>query len=120
MKLAGAISLLPLTLLLTVLVACRSNMIDIKLTNSSSQPVSTIIVDYPSATFGKDRLAPGETFVSKVKITDTGTIKVQFTDAKGSFHTVTGPMLRPDEVDPVGINFDQNTATVSRGGLITQ
>jgi hypothetical protein len=94
---------------------CRSHMITVKLTNSSSQIISTVIVDYPSATFGKDKLAPGETFLSQIRITDTGPIKVQFTDAKGSSHTYTGPTLRPDEVESVSINLDQNTASVSRG-----
>jgi hypothetical protein len=109
-----SLTLLALAALLA-LAGCRSHMITVKLTNSSPQPVSTIIVDYPSATFGKDKLAPGETFVSQIRITDTGTIKVQFTDAKGGNHTYTGPTLRPEEADPVSINLDQNTAAISRG-----
>jgi hypothetical protein len=100
---------------LLALTGCRSHMITVKLTNSSSQPVSTIIVDYPSATFGKDKLAPGETFVSQIRITDAGPVKVQFTDAKGGNHTYTGPTVRPEEIDPVSINLDQNTASISRG-----
>lgn len=95
-------------------------MTTVKLTNSSSQTISTIIVDYPSATFGKDKLAPGETFVSQIRITDAGPIKVQFTDAKGSSHIVAGPALRPDEADPVWINLDQNTARIGRSDLTTR
>jgi hypothetical protein len=100
------------------LAGCRSRMITVKLTNSSSQPLSTIIVDYPSATFGKDRLAPGETFVSQIRITDVGRVKVQFTDAKGSTHTHTGPEVRPEEMVSLFITLDQNTATVSRDGPV--
>ncbi len=116
MKIASSICLS----LILVLTGCRSHMTTVRLTNSSSQPLSTIIIDYPSATFGKDKLAPGETFTSQIRITDAGPIKVQFTDAKGVNHTYTGPALRPNEVDPVWINLDQNTVTVSRGGPIIQ
>ena len=56
---------------------CRAHMVMIKLVNTSAAQLSTIIVDYPSATFGKDKLAPSETFSSPVKITDDGALKVR-------------------------------------------
>lgn len=87
-------------------------MITFKLINSSAQPISTIIVDYPSATFGKDKLAPGETFASPVKLTDDGALKVQFTDANGGNHTFTGPVLHRNEGGLIAISFEQTTATV--------
>jgi hypothetical protein len=85
-------------------------MVKMKLINTSAQPISTIIVDYPSATFGKDKLAPGETFISPVKLTDDGALKVQFRDANGGSHAYTGPMLHRNEEGSIDIRLDQNGA----------
>jgi hypothetical protein len=92
---------------------CRSHMVTISLLNTSKEPVSTVIVDYPSATFGKDKLAPSETFSSPVKLTDTGPIKVQFTDAKGTTHHHTGPVVLPNAEGTVEIKIDQSDAMIT-------
>jgi hypothetical protein len=92
------------------LTGCRAHMATITLINSSSQPISTIIVDYPSATFGKDKLAPGETFSSRVKFTADGPLKIQFTDANGGNHASTGPALRQNQEGQVEIRFAQDKA----------
>ena len=97
-------------LLFASLAGCRAHMVTIKLVNTSAGPLSTIIVDYPSATFGKDKLAPGETFISPVKLTDDGALKVQFRDANGGNHAYTGPMLHKSEEGSIDIKFSQNSA----------
>jgi len=109
MRIARAIFVL---LLSTALAGCRAHMLTIRLVNTSSETLSTIIVDYPSATFGKDKLAPRETFSSPVKITETGPLKVQFTDAKGAIHTYTGLLLHANEEGSVEIKLDQDGATL--------
>ena len=111
MKLAVTLISALLVLLLT---ACRAHMLSIRLVNTSSAPISTIIVDYPTATFGKDKLAPGETFSSWVKITDSGPLKLQFTDAKGAIHTYTGLPLHPNEEGSIEVKLAQESATVNR------
>jgi hypothetical protein len=100
-------------LLFAFLAGCRAHMVTIKLVNTSAGPLSTIIVDYPSATFGKDKLAPGETFSSTVKLTDDGTLKIQFTDANGGNHTSTGPVLHKNQEGMIEIRFKQEKATVN-------
>ncbi|HEY7406384.1 MAG TPA: hypothetical protein VIB39_22850 [Candidatus Angelobacter sp.] len=101
-----------LALLFTsLLIGCRAHMVTIKLVNTSAEAISTIIVDYPSATFGKDRLAPGETYSSSVKFIDTGNLKVQFTDAKGGNHTYSGPTLYRDAEGTIEVRLDQNNAS---------
>jgi hypothetical protein len=97
-------------LFLLTLTACRAHMLSVRLVNTSTEPLSTIIVDYPSATFGKDKLAPNETFSSPVKITDNGPLHVQFTDAKGGIHTYTGLKLHPNQEGLIEIKLDQNNA----------
>jgi hypothetical protein len=107
------IALLSALLLIALLAGCRSHMATIRLINGSAEPISTIIVDYPSATFGKDKLAPNETFSSSVKITDAGVLKVQFSDAKGSRHSYTGPALLPNAESDIEIRFTQENATAA-------
>jgi hypothetical protein len=99
-------------LLFAFLAGCRAHMVTIKLVNTSVGTLSTIIVDYPSATFGKDQLAPGETFSSPVKLTDTGPLKLQFTDAKGVSHTVAGPVVHRNDEGLIEVRLDQNGAVV--------
>ena len=57
------------------LAGCRSHVVKINLTNTSAEPIKTIIVDYPTATFGKDKLAPGETFLLRIKPLEKGAIE---------------------------------------------
>jgi hypothetical protein len=99
--------------LFAFLAGCRAHMLKIKLVNTSASPLSTIIVDYPSATFGKDRLAPGETFSSSVKLTDNGTLKVQFTDANGGNHVYAGPVLHKNQEGMIEVRFTQDSATAN-------
>jgi hypothetical protein len=99
-------------LLVFILAGCRAHMVSVRLINTSAEPISTIIVDYPSATFGKDKLAPGETFSSPVKLIDTGPIKVQFTDAKGANHSYTGPIVHQNAEGLIDIKLDQKNAVV--------
>jgi hypothetical protein len=67
-------------LLVLLPLGCRSHVLSVNLTNISQQPVSTIIVDYPGATFGKEQLGPGKTYQYAIKPQDTGPLKIQFTD----------------------------------------
>ncbi|HMC32467.1 MAG TPA: hypothetical protein VKL99_16645 [Candidatus Angelobacter sp.] len=96
-----------------MLAGCRAHMVTIRLINTSIEPLSIIIVDYPSATFGKDKLVPGETFSSPVKLTETGPLKVQFTDAKGANHTYIGPIVHQNAEGSIEIKLDQNSAAAT-------
>jgi hypothetical protein len=98
-------------LLFAFLAGCRAHMVTIKLVNTSAGPLSTIIVDYPSATFGKDKLSPGETFSSPVKLTDDGQLKVQFRDANGLNHVYAGPVLHKNQEGMIEVRFTQDSAT---------
>src|SRR5438445_10502652 len=92
---------------------CRAHVVKISLTNTSAQPIKTIIVDYPNATFGKDTLAPGETYFSLIKPLDQGPIKVRFTDAQGTNHAYQSISLRQGDDGSVNIKMTQNSADTS-------
>src|SRR5258707_9601796 len=88
-----AIQLTAALVVLLALAGCRSRVVQINLINTSQQTISSIIVDYPVATFGVNALAPGKTFLYYIKPLETGALKVQFTNAQGVKHTSYGPML---------------------------
>jgi hypothetical protein len=97
--------------LLAAAAACRSRVIHVQLVNTSSQPVSTIIVDYPGATFGVNLLAPGKSYQYVIKPTDRGPVKVQFTDAQGGNHTFAGPTVEKGQEGSLEIKITQDSAS---------
>ena len=102
---------LPL-LLLAALAGCRSHVITVNLTNSSAAPIHTVQVDYPNATFGKDTLAPGETFSYAIKPLDKGKLKIQFTDSTGASHANEVVSLEPNDEGRIDVKFSQAKADI--------
>lgn len=100
-------ALLTILLLIT---GCRSHVVKVNLINVSQQPVTTIVVDYPGATFGKNQLDPGKTYLYPVKPLETGPLKIQFADASGKMHTALGPELHKNDEGLVEVRFDQEKA----------
>jgi hypothetical protein len=106
---------LPLIVLLVALpalVACRSRVIQVTLINTSAQPVSTIIVDYPGATFGVNSLAPGKTFLYSIKPLENGPLKLQYTDMRGGIHRYLGLSLHKNQEGTIDVKLTQESATV--------
>jgi hypothetical protein len=104
--------LIPLFIVLFSLTGCRSHVVKVNLINTSTDVVKTIIVDYPTATFGKDKLAPGETFSYAIKPLETGMMKVQFTDAQGAIHDYTGTALHKNDDGVLTVNISQGGVVV--------
>ena len=100
----------PVLVFVIALAGCRAHVVKISLINTSHEPIKTIIVDYPDATFGKDTLAPGETYFSLVKPVDKGPIKVRFTDAQGVSHTYQSISLEQGDDGSVNIKLAQTSA----------
>ena len=92
------------------LCGCRAHMIHVTLVNASSQPISTIVVDYPGATFGVNDLAPGQTFAYTIKPLETGAIKVQFADAQGKSHNSTLDTVHKGDEGSLEVRFSQDRA----------
>jgi hypothetical protein len=106
-----AIKLAAALLVLLVLPGCRSRVVQVTLINTSQQPISTIIVDYPDATFGVNSLTAGKTFQYTIKPLETGALKVQFTNAQGVKHTSFGPMLHKGDEGSIRVKLTQDSAT---------
>jgi hypothetical protein len=92
---------------------CRSHVIKVNLKNTSTDMVKTIIIDYPTATFGKDKLSPDETFTYAIKPLETGMLKIQFTDAAGTIHSYIGTPLHKDDDGSLDVSLSQSGAVVT-------
>ncbi len=68
-------------------------MVDATVHNSTRATIDLIEVDYPSASFGVQALAPGADFHYRFKIIGSGPLSLTYTDTQHATHTVKGPDL---------------------------
>jgi hypothetical protein len=98
------LSLLPAAAAILLLTGCHSAYIEATLRNATPHPISLVELDYPSASFGTQTLAPGETFHYRFKLLGSGPLKLLYTDPATpettvspahpeQDHTFTGPSL---------------------------
>jgi hypothetical protein len=79
------------------LAACHSPHIEVTVDNRTGAPVRLLEVDYPSASFGADVLAPGATFHYRIQVQGTGPVKVQYTAENGHQPQIQGPALAENQ-----------------------
>jgi len=73
---------------------CHSYHVDTTVENRTGAPVQLLEVDYPSASFGTDSLAPGADFHYRIQILGSGPLKVQYTEsATHKVRQISGPQL---------------------------
>jgi hypothetical protein len=82
---------------------CHSSHVEITVENRTGAGIHLLEVDYPSASFGADRLAPGAEFQCRIQIRGTGPLKVAYTAAGGLQETISGPTLTEDQQGRLGI-----------------
>ena len=75
------------------IIGCHSAYIETTVINHTAQPIELLEVDYPSASFGTQNLAPGASFHYRFKILGAGPTKLLYTDAAHKDHTSAGPSL---------------------------
>ena len=83
-------------LLLAALVSacgCHSYHVEATVENQTGAPIRLLEVDYPSASFGADKLAAGELFHYRIQLRGSGQIKVQYTGGDGRAMQVDGPAV---------------------------
>jgi len=73
---------------------CRSPYIEATVSNHTAQPIELIEVDYPSASFGTQNLAPGADFHYRFKVLGEGATKLLYTDSAHHDHKSDGPALK--------------------------
>ena len=81
----------PAALLLAT--GCHSAFIDATLSNRTDKTLNLVELDYPSASFGTQKLAPGQDFHYRFKLLGSGKLKLIYTDSANLEHTIPGPQL---------------------------
>jgi hypothetical protein len=97
-------------LLLTLAGCTHSHMIQMTVTNASTEKISTIVIDYPEATFGINSLQPGKSFQYKIKPTGTGALKIEFLNVHGVDHVSSGPLVHKNDEGSIEIKLTQEGA----------
>jgi hypothetical protein len=75
------------------LTACHSYHIDSTIENRTGAPVQLLEVDYPSASFGDDRLDTGAVFHYRFQVRGSGQLTIEYTDPSGRQIHINGPAL---------------------------
>ena len=93
------ILILPSLMLSTMVAAtgCHSYHVETTVENRTGGAIQLLEVDYPSASFGANRLAAGAEFHYRIQLRGSGPVKVQYTAADGRQIQIEGPVLAEPE-----------------------
>jgi len=75
----------------------KSNWIDADVENQTGKPVHELEVDYPTASFGINALAPGGAMHYRIQIRGSGPVKVTYTFEDGKMAHAQGLNLTEQE-----------------------
>jgi hypothetical protein len=84
---------------------CKSFWVDARIENRSGEPIHELEVDYPSASFGTNTLAPGATMQYRFQIRGSGPLQVQYTTAGGKAARAQGLNLKEHQQGQVIIRL---------------
>jgi hypothetical protein len=113
LKTTWAMLLLPLLMA----ASCKNYIVIVTVENRTGGAVHLLEVDYPSASFGVDSLAPGAVFQYHVQLQDSGPIKVMYADGQKKQHQSTGPTLHQGQKGQLEIILAPNGKTEFRPEL---
>jgi hypothetical protein len=88
-----AIFLAFLSATLLAATACHSYHIDATVENRTGADIQVLEVDYPSASFGVDRIASGATYNYRFQIRGSGPLKITYTGPDDKQVQIDGPTL---------------------------
>ncbi len=75
------------------LAACHSYHIDSTIENRTGLDIQLLEVDYPSASFGADRIASGSIYHYRFQVNGSGPLKISYMGAGNKQIRITGPTL---------------------------
>ena len=93
-----AAALLALFLFLT---GCHSPYVAATVSNRTSRPIDLLEVDYPSASFGTQSLAPGADFHYRFKVLGSGNVSLTYTTVNFHDKKSVGPFLKEGDEGPL-------------------
>jgi hypothetical protein len=81
------------TSLLFAASACHSYHVDTTVENRTGGPIQLLEVDYPTASFGADKLDAGAVYHYRIQLRGIGPLKVQYTAADSRQAQIEGPTV---------------------------
>jgi len=78
---------------LTTATGCKSYWVEADIENRSGETIHELEVDYPTASFGGNALAPGSAMHYRFQIRGNGPVKVEYTFENGKVAHIQGPNL---------------------------
>jgi hypothetical protein len=93
------------------LTGCHSAYIEATISNRTPEPISLIELDYPSASFGTQTLAPGQDFHYRFKVLGSGLTTLLWTDQSHHDHKSSGPTLHENDEGILTIAVTSSTPT---------
>ena len=82
---------------LIAICGCHSYHIDTTIVNRTGAAVQLLEVDYPSASFGADAIAPGASFHYRFVVHGSGALELTYTGADRKQVRITGPELADEQ-----------------------
>jgi hypothetical protein len=82
---------------------CHSPYVEATVSNHTPQTIELLEVDYPSASFGTQNLAPGADFHYRFKVLGSGNMSLAYTDSAHQDHKSDGPPLNEGAEGPLTI-----------------
>jgi len=96
---------------LIAITGCHSPYVATTVSNRTSRPIELLEVDYPSASFGTQNLAPGADFHYRFKVLGSGSMKLLYTDSTHQDHKSDGPFLKEGAEGPLAITITDTGVT---------
>jgi hypothetical protein len=102
---------LALLIALLATTGCHSPYVAATVSNHTTKPIELLEVDYPSASFGTQNLAPGADFHYRFKVLGSGSMKLLYTDSAHQDHKSDGPFLKEGAEGPLTITLTDTGVT---------
>ena len=87
------------------LAACKSYWIQADVINNTGQTIHELEVDYPTASFGTNLLAPGASMHYRFQVRGSGPVKVEYTSPDGKTSHATGLALNEHQQGQITIQL---------------
>jgi len=91
-----------------LLAGCHSYRVDATVENRTGWAITELEVDYPSASFGANSLAPDGVFHYRFQVRGSGPVTVQYTAADRRQVKLTGPTLHEKQEGRLDIVLQPN------------
>jgi len=92
-KFSAGLGLIALAMVSLLITACHSHHVELTIQNQTGTAIQLLEVDYPSASFGADKLAAGATFRYRIQVEGNGPLTVMYTAPAGKQVKIPGPDL---------------------------